>query len=84
MRAIRRSRRAYLAGVSQWDEGDAAETEVATLALDNRSQHPTLGTAAGHGRVVATAVGDPSGAVSGLRGLHSPHGEDLLRVPAAF
>jgi TPR repeat protein len=70
----------FLAGVSQWNEGDAAEPEVASLALDDRSQHPALGTAGGHKQVEATAVGDPSGAVSRLRGLHGACGEDFLRM----
>ncbi|MDE0827782.1 MAG: hypothetical protein OSB03_01120, partial [Vicinamibacterales bacterium] len=74
----------FLAGVSQWNEGDAAEPEVASLALDDRSQDPALGTAGGHKQVEATAVGDPSGAVSGPRGLHGARGEDFLRVSSAF
>jgi len=52
--------------------------------LDDGSQHPALGTAGGHKQVEATAVGDPSGAVSRLRGLHSPCGEGFLRVSAAL
>ena len=37
----------FLAGVSQWNEGDAAEPEVASLTLDDRSQNPGLGTTGG-------------------------------------
>ena len=74
----------FLAGVGQCHEGDATESEVAPLALDDGPQHPTLRAARGHEQIQATTVGEPSGAVSRPRGQYRPRGECFLWVPAAL
>ena len=52
-----------LTGLREWDQGRAAEAEVAPPTLDYRAQDPALRPVGSHEQIEATTIGDPLGPV---------------------